>query len=237
MAQKRPPKVTIIKAGTLCHEASESTATFTLQLKSELGIGGGSTVTLIKSDRTILVDTGFDFEWLSHLSNCESNTRNLTHALKEAKVAPDDIDIVFITHWHKDHFGNLSVFKNAQYMASKGLIERFNLDHFIGVMDQQEIAEGVKVICTPGHTVDHASILVETAFKGVHLRIVVAGDAVISHSYFQLGQVWRDNADFFQLAAARESVLRIIDRSDIVVPGHGVPFLTYQPAWIKSLVR
>lgn len=234
MEQKDLPTVRVVKVGTLRLEDSEAASSFSFEIKSELGIGGGSTVTLIKADRTILVDTGFDFEWLNTIDNHERNTRGLIKALRDAEVAPDDIDVVFVTHWHNDHSGNLSVFKRAQYMASKLLLERLGLDSFSGLDDQAEIANGVKVLFTPGHTVDHASVVVETLLGGVRSRVAIAGDAVISHSYFQSGRIWQYNSDFHDVASARKSILRVVEQSDIIIPGHGVPFQTFQPAWAKT---
>jgi glyoxylase-like metal-dependent hydrolase (beta-lactamase superfamily II) len=236
MKFKELPVIKVIKVGTLCHEASEMASTFNLQIKSDLGIGGGSTVTLIEANKRILVDTGFDYEWMDTPENHKSNARSLRQALSNLRITPQDIDIVFITHWHRDHFGNLGIFKKAQLMASSLLVKRFGLENFIGLNDDRKIGEGVKVLLTPGHTFDHASILVNTVFNGVKARIAIAGDAVISHSYFQAGRIWKFNTDFYDSEALKNSALRIIGSSDIIIPGHGVPFMTYMPEWLKIYI-
>lgn len=202
---------------------------FNLQLKSDLGIGGGSTVTFIKAEQIFLVDTGYDYEWTDTRTNDKRNILNLTRALQTHGISPGDIDVVFITHWHRDHFGNLGIFKKARYMASKSLVKRFGLEHFVGTDDGEEIGDGAKVVLTPGHTADHASILVDATFGGVRARIAIAGDAVISNSYFQAGRIWKCNADFYSADEAKESISRLVRVSDIIIPGHGVPFMTYQP--------
>jgi len=219
----------IIKLGTICFTASEIASTVTLKIKSDLGIGGGSTSTLIDGERKILVDTSFDCEWLDDPINNERNASNLVRSLGDLGIVPGDIDAVFITHWHRDHFGNLGVFPKAQRLASKRLVERFGLEDFIGVDDQEEIGDGVKVMLTPGHTIDHASVMVNTVLGGMKARIAIAGDAIISDAYFQSGRIWQYNADFYDLGAARESMLRLINASDLVIPGHGVPFMAYHP--------
>ncbi len=229
---KQTPIVKVIKIGTITHEASEIPSVYNLQLKYDLGIGGGSTVTLVEANRRILVDTGFDYESVDSAENKKRNASNLTGALKDQGIKPDDIDIVFITHWHRDHFGNLGIFKKARYMAAKPLVKRFGLDNFKGTDDGEEIAAGVKVALTPGHTIDHASILVDTTYRGIKVRIAIAGDAVISHSYFQTGHIWKHNADFYDAEKARDSLLHIINSSDVIIPGHGVPFMTYKPEWL-----
>jgi len=223
----------ILKVGTLCCEASEMVSSLGLQIKSELGIGGGSTVTLIEAGQKILVDTGFDYEWLDTPDNNQANAANLSTALKIGGMTPDDVDTVFITHWHRDHFGNLNIFNRAECLASKHLVDRLSLENFIGVKDGDEIAEGVRVLFTPGHTVDHASLVVNSILGDIEARVAIAGDAIISSSYFQAGHIWRYNADFYDGQVAHDSTLQIIGHSDIIIPGHGVPFMTYRPEWLK----
>ncbi len=233
MANTVLPLVKIIKVGTIAFESTEMASTYNLQLKSDLGIGGGSAVTLIQTDQNILVDTGFEFEWIDTAENKKNNANILTTALKNAGIKPDDIDIVFITHWHKDHFGNIGILKNAKYTANKSLVKSFGLDDFIGIGDGEEIAEGIKAFQTPGHTIDHMSILVNTKYKSTKVRIAITGDAIISHSYFQIGQIWKYNADFFDSNESRKSILHIVESSDVIIPGHSVPFMTYKPEWLK----
>ena len=215
-------------------EASEIASAYNLQLKSGFGIGGGSTVTLIEAGLKILVDTGYEFEWLDNEDNNKRNAGILKRALQDCGTTPNDIDAVFLTHWHRDHFGNLGIFKKARYLAAKPLVKRLHPDNFAGIDDGEEIAGGVKAAFTPGHTIDHASILVDTVCGGIKARVAVAGDAVISHSYFQAGAIWKNNADFFNIKAAKESILRLVSLSDVIIPGHGVPFMTFKPAWLKE---
>ena len=178
------------------------------------------------------MDTGFDYECLSTSDNSKRNKRNIVRALRDWGINPDDINAVFITHWHRDHFGNLEVFKKAAHLASKDLVKRIGLDGFQGISNEEEIAEGVKVVLTPGHTIDHASIIVDSIVSSVKARVAIAGDAIVSHSYFQSGQIWQYNADFYSIEAARESILRLTSLSDIIIPGHGVPFFTFKPKWM-----
>jgi len=219
------PTVKVIKVGTLSLESSEPASLINQQIKSDLGIGGGSTVTLIDGEQSILVDTGFDYESLDTSANNKRNARNLTRALRDCGLSPDDIDMVFVTHWHRDHFGNLPLFRKVKHLASKGLVDRFMLKGFEGLDDGQEIMPGVRMVLTPGHTIDHASIMVNTVLGGLKTGVAIAGDAVVSHSYFQSGKIWKYNSDFHSIEAGKESVLRLINSSDIIIPGHGVPFM------------
>lgn len=215
-------------------EASEFPSPLTQHIKFGLGIGGGSTVIFIEAERKIIVDTGFDYESLDTPFNQERNAENLTIAMQNWGITADDIDVVFITHWHRDHFGNREIFKKAVPIASQRLVERFGLEGFKGVAEGEEIADGVRVILTPGHTIDHASIIVNTMHGDMNMRVALAGDAIVSHSYFQSSRIWKYNADFYSSEAARESILRLVGLSDIIIPGHGVPFVTYRPEWASS---
>jgi len=98
------------------------------------------------------------------------------------------IDVVFIAHGHLDHYGNLDLSEKAQGMASRVIVERHNFTEFVPVEDGMEIAERVKVVYTPGDTVGHASVVVNSVVTaggfGIRSRIVLAGDAVISVKYF-----------------------------------------------------
>jgi len=220
-------KVKIIKLGTCVVEAPEPLPTTTVQIKSALGIGGGSTVVLIETDRRVLIDTGFDNEAVQTPENREANRRKLVAALKEEGYEKEDIDAVFITHWHLDHYGNVELFQKAELLASQPLVKRLNLTGFKGVEDGEQIARDARVIFTPGHTADHASVIVAG-----EIRIVVAGDAIVSLSYFDKGKAWQYNTDFYSGEKAMQSMVLLARSADIIIPGHGLPFMSYQPAWL-----
>ena len=224
------PRVRAVKAGTLRLEPFELPGPVTLRCKGALGVGGGSTVTLVESDVRLLVDTGFDFEESYDEANQKQNAEKLAFALKLLGLSPEMVDAVFITHWHRDHFGNLDLFPRAKRLVSAPLWEKLNREEFYPVKDGEEIAAGVKVVYTPGHTDHHASLLVASRLAGLKTRVTVAGDAVVSYSYFAQGKVWQHNADFYDRRAALESARLLAGMSDIIVPGHGPPFMTFRPA-------
>lgn len=190
----------------MCLEPSELPGPLTLKCKHALGVGGGSTVTLVQADRKLLVDTAFDYEHVTGSRNQQHNAENLLFSLRLQGLSPQEIDAVFITHWHRDHFGNLDLFPKAQWLVSIPLHQRLKRKGLHGVKDGEEIAGGVKVLYTPGHTSDHVSVLVTCHLAGLKARIVIAGDAVISYSYFVLGKVWKNNADFYDPKVALESM-------------------------------
>jgi len=160
--------------------------------------------------------------------NALRNTNVLRAALSLHSIDPTDIDMVFLTHGHRDHTGNLSLFSHAQYIAAFREPPSGNCDRFHTVKDNEEIAQGVRVMFTPGHTKDHASLIVNSVIAGLKTRIAVAGDAVISYSYFSAGKTWNHNNDFFSREEASRSIELIVARSDIIIPGHGSPFNVFR---------
>ena len=84
-----------------------------------------------------LFDTGFN----------EKQSTGLPDRLKELKISPDEIDYIFITHFHPDHIGGLVDkddnihFKNAKIYASK---EEY--DSWINVPDDPKNALPKKIM-------------------------------------------------------------------------------------------
>lgn len=229
--------IKIIKAGSILIDAFETPSPRSIALKKMAGMGGGSTVTYIESDKKILVDTGFDGEGNLSPENIDANKNRLLGSLHAAGLTPDEIDIVFITHWHQDHYMNYSLFPESEVILSHPAIDRHQLD-FSGAGDGERIADGVQVVYTPGHTVDHASVLVTTdplrfserthaggSITGIgEVTVAVAGDAIIDSLYWYMGNVWDYNSDFFSLSAARQSMERLCSAAEYIIPGHGTLF-------------
>ena len=167
-----------------------------------------STVTLIKSDKNIIVDTG------SFLDE-----QKIIDGLVRENLQPKDIDIVFLTHLHIDHTRNTNIFKNAiLYVkhSEAGTIWDINDITSIGVeLENLEIAKDVKIILTPGHFPYHASVIVKTR-KGI---VVIAGDAVQTEE--TLGKIpypqWNDEEYL-------ENQKKILKIADYIIPGHGKMF-------------
>jgi glyoxylase-like metal-dependent hydrolase (beta-lactamase superfamily II) len=119
--------------------------------------------------------------------------RAIGDALREAGLSPDDIDTVVMSHLHFDHSGGTTrrtssgrldpVFKRARHVVQRREWEDANHPHErnrasylaenIGPLGEEhlvdlvegevEIAPGVRVLPTPGHTAGHQSVLVGPA--------------------------------------------------------------------------
>jgi glyoxylase-like metal-dependent hydrolase (beta-lactamase superfamily II) len=119
--------------------------------------------------------------------------RPLADALAEHGVALSDIHLLINTHLHFDHCGGNALLPEvrvlvqaAEYAAS--LRPGFTIPewvHFRGARYRQvdgetEIAPGVRLLPTPGHTPGHQSVLIE----GGDGLIIIAGQALQSRAEY-----------------------------------------------------
>jgi len=147
----------------------------------------------------ILVDTGVG--WPDELvKEWQIVNRHAADALAEHDLSPADVRIVVNPHLHFDHCGQNAVFKHAPFYIQRAELERARREEtvtsewfdFAGarfelVDGDAQIADGVRVVATPGHTVGHQSVLVENA-DGDALMI---GDAAYTSDIYREG----DQAD------------------------------------------
>jgi glyoxylase-like metal-dependent hydrolase (beta-lactamase superfamily II) len=201
---------------------------------------------LIRSDgRTILVDTGLGPR-PADVPDCPWG--QLLHDFQANGVRPDEIDMVVMTHLHRDHVGwNLTgqggkyvpTFPRARYWASA---KDWDACHQPDVQPQRfpnapscvwplaelgliELMKGehtltreLTAVPTPGHTPGHMSILVTSQGQ----RALVLGDA--AHSPVQLQEPdWVSRADMDPdlTRQTRKALLDRLEREQIVVAaGH-----------------
>ena len=120
---------------------------------------GFCTVGLIRGDKTIIVDTAH-----------HGRRMMLVQALADRGMSPNDIDMVVLTHAHWDHVQNVDIFKNAQVAVGADELEYAKDPHptdwatsgyfhdmltrrdVLAVIDGQELAPGVRILGTPGHS-------------------------------------------------------------------------------------
>jgi N-acyl homoserine lactone hydrolase len=147
----------------------------------------------------ILVDTGVGYpdelvkEW-------RVVNRHVADAMADHDLSPADVRIVVNTHLHFDHCGQNSVFAHAPFYVQRSELDRARREEktttewfdFAGARFElldgdAEVAAGVRVVATPGHTVGHQSVLVETDGG----EAVMIGDAAYTSKIYEAG----DEAD------------------------------------------
>lgn len=185
-------------------------------------------------DGPVVFDTGVGFGNAFIDELYEPECAPLDEALARAGVDIASVVGVVNSHLHFDHCGQNPAFHGAgvPIYVQQPEIDEVERDPFytdpawaLGPVDERrlvdgdlEIAEGVTVIATPGHTPGHQSVLVE-AGDG---RIVLAGQAVWSLAEFVDDRVTDSNVFSVELRDdALESIRRIKSlRPDIVHFAH-----------------
>ena len=141
----------------------------------------------------ILVDTGVG--WPTELvQEWKIVNRHAADALAEHDLSPADVRIVINSHLHFDHCGQNAVFKHAPFYIQRSELARARKEgsptaewfDFAGARFElldgdAEIAEGVRVVATPGHTVGHQSVLVDMADG----TAVMIGDAAYTSDIYR----------------------------------------------------
>ncbi len=177
-------KVKVLVAGCLASESDGRTC---------------PTVTLVQDKNlNIVVDPG-----------TVSDFNLITKSLAENGLELNDINLVFLTHCHFDHFYNVSAFKSAEVFDFWGIWKNNLIRENPG-----QLSENISVINTPGHSYDSQTMLVKTE-EGL---VAICGDVY-----------WKENwpvideyaSKLNQLAESRDKILKV---ADFIVPGHGLMY-------------
>ncbi len=167
----------------------------------------------------VLVDTGVGGPG-QLLSDWRVVNRSAADALAELDMTPADIGLVINTHLHFDHCGQNAVFPHAACYVQRAELERAKVEaadlyDWFGFMNARfelldgdaEVLPGLKVITTPGHTVGHQSVVVQSADGESDLLIGDAAYTPRQYSAPDAGKLPPGQAT--DLAAWRGSVRRI----------------------------
>ena len=180
--------------------------------------GGGyraspSMVLIEGGGKRVLVDPGAD-------------RGGLLSGLSGRGFRPDEIDLIFVTHPHLDHILNIGLFSEAEVCDLNFVYrgdEEIPYGNFLP-------GTGVEVFSTPGHSLDHASLLVPSGGE----TWLVAGDLF----WWKDGAIQRtdrksllalEDEMAYDLAALRASRAKALERADVIVPGHGKAFRPDHP--------
>jgi len=141
----------------------------------------------------------------------------LKTSFKQIGVFVKDVDMVVLTHTHSDHIENLDMFPKAKVYVHSGSGMEFK--NMVLVEDEEYgLCEGVKLVHTPGHCDEEMSVFVEADRK-----YVIAGDAIpLEDNFFKnIAPKLNNNEEL-----ALQSIKKIREYADVIVPGHGFPFMT-----------
>ncbi len=212
------------------------------------------------TDFPIMVDSGLPSQERSRKYHAYTNPtisseQRTETALRKKGIDPDSIKLVIHTHLHWDHTGNPKLFPNARIIVSEeelryalnplpihyAAYESFALgieptwlaaigQYQIVKMEEQEVATGVRVFPSPGHSPGSLSIYVETADgpyvipgDNVMIREALAPDPktkmpyTIPGLYTDLFQTWESIAR--SLRYVKGEVNRILPGHDPLIYG------------------
>jgi len=166
------------------------------------------------SAKTLIIDAGIGGKMDSKSVDLYGVDRSshLDHALADAGLNADDIEIVLASHLHFDHAGGFTDrtaggkvvprFRNARYVVRTGewedathshernrasyLAENFVPLRDAGVLDLQpddgQIVPGVRVVRTGGHTMHHQIVMIESGGR----TAVFAADLIPTTAHVDL---------------------------------------------------
>lgn len=178
------------------------------RLEDDVLLASPSAVLIQDSGLNILVDPGL-------------NKRSLLESLDKEGLQPEDIDLIFLTHYHLDHILNVRLFPESIVCDGFATITEDRIVSYFGKIPNTNI----QVIPTPGHSSEHCSLMVETEIG----KIVVAGDVFWwmddenqeTDKESLLGHKDPFVADAKELIESRN---RLIAIADFIIPGHGKMF-------------
>jgi len=135
------------------------------------------------------------------------NQNLLVNKLRGENLKTKDVNYVFITHSHPDHYINAGMFPKAKIIDSWAI--------WSGTKFQQRRSErftdNLSIIETPGH--DYSSItLIAKTERG---NVAVVGDLMWNNNYKAKDPYATDSR---KLMESRKKILKI---ADWIVPGHG----------------
>lgn len=242
------PQVTPLCCGSIAMDADVLVA-------GESGrIEAPSTVYLIEAAETVLVDTGFGDPERATAAHpgfeCYRSTdQRLPRVLDAAGYAPEDIDTVVFTHLDWDHCDSLDSFDAGTRFLVQGRELSYATDPYpphavryearegdrtppwrdrdlTPVEGETEVCPGVVAFPTPGHTVGHQSLAVDTDAG----TTVVAADAVPTFANVDReAEVPRRLGGAVDQIAWWESAIEVLDRGDTILPGHEWEILDAEP--------
>jgi len=157
------------------------------------------TITLVRDkDVVMVVDPGV-----------LEDQKILIDKLREECLTVDNINVVFITHSHLDHYRNIGMFPNAKTLEYWGLWDRNTVEDW-----QEQFTDNIKVIKTPGHNYDSLTLIVKTN-KGT---IAICGDVFWKENFPE------DDPYASDKEKLKESRKKVLEMADWIIPGHGKMF-------------
>ena len=173
--------------------------------------------------------------WIASSTTCLVTTKNkkiitdpgcnrekLLAALNKERLLTADIDYVFLSHQHPDHILLAGIFEKARFITFDTNL-MYNND-ILTEFDKHELGKEIEIIETPGHVLEHISLIVNTSLG----KIAIVGDVIFflenEDQIFNLHQKDHSQAKGMNMKTLIESRKKLLEASDYIIPGHGKMF-------------
>jgi glyoxylase-like metal-dependent hydrolase (beta-lactamase superfamily II) len=201
-------------------------------LEERLGTLTLSTIILVKTAGiNILIDTSWE-GYMPSIEKSLDDLNRLTLELQSHGIRPTDIDEIFVTHWHGDHYGNIPLFPQAKVLFAgikesrvSGYLSEMSAGNELTEMrDGEDWYPGIRLMATPGHSNHDHSVIIQYGKN----TFVAAGDSIVSKMYYDRGTFFPNARERTHLDLHKESFRKIVETADFILPGHGGPFFNYR---------
>lgn len=113
-----------------------------------------------------IIETSEGLALIDTLNNAEEAEELIVEGMRKLGLDPDDLEVVFVTHFHGDHSGGASYFQDR---GIRVMLSEADWESLGGAPDEESIARDgqtvmlgdtpIKVVLTPGHTAGAISLL------------------------------------------------------------------------------
>jgi glyoxylase-like metal-dependent hydrolase (beta-lactamase superfamily II) len=185
------------------------------------------------SGKRILVDTGGEDanEVTNRTLYTQTADQKIEAALSRLGLRCEEIDLVVNTHLHWDHCGGNGRFPRAEFIVQEEELrmarnplplhaggyssDAVQTTRFTTVRGDAEVAEGISVVFTPGHSTGMQGVLVEAETK----KYFICGDTVclfecLAKDPPAVGAIYVDLREYY------DSLKKIKDLGAFALPGH-----------------
>jgi len=190
-----------------------------------------------------LIDAGATASMFAEKGAHETGLISVEDGLSQLGMKPEDIEIVIITHLHWDHVALARMYTRAKFIVQKKeldyarsphpidahLYERSDFEglHLEVIDGQQEIASGLSVFLTPGHSPGGQSVEINTAAGKAVITGFCSTLKTFAETDLMKRRGWEVSIPLIHqdIREAYDSVLAVKRRADIVLALHDPRFI------------
>jgi N-acyl homoserine lactone hydrolase len=195
-------------------------------------------------DHAMLVDCGGSIEEFKRRGTLnDEHIQTIEEGLNKFGLAPEDIEVVIITHLHWDHVWFASKFSRAKFYVQRAEYDYAVNPHPSGLLDfdkalfkdldfefvegNKRIMDGVRVILTPGHTPGGQSVAVDTPEGSA----VITGFCCVLDNFYPPEEVREKGFEIvtpgihMDVPKIYDSVVHVKEIADIIIPLHEPKFV------------